>query len=61
MTKPKHIFLVHGEEEGQVVLKDKITENTKIPVTIPEFGETYTLGEELNVEKTVQTDKAACH
>ena len=39
--KPKHIFLVHGEEEGQIILKQKIIENTQIPVTIPEYGETY--------------------
>ena len=42
-TKPKHIFLVHGEEEGQEVLKDKIIETTNIPVTIPEYSEEYTL------------------
>ena len=56
-TKPKHIFLVHGEEEGQEVLSDKIIENTNIPVTIPSFGETYTLDESLSVEKTVQLPK----
>lgn len=42
---PKHIFLVHGEPEGQVVLKEKIEENTTVPVTIPEFGESYELSE----------------
>lgn len=42
---PKHIFLVHGETEGQVVLKEKIEENTTVPVTIPEFGESYELSE----------------
>lgn len=56
-TKPKHIFLVHGEEEGQEVLKEKIIENTDIPVTIPSFGETYTLDENLSVEKTVELPK----
>lgn len=44
-TKPKHIFLVHGEEDGQEVLKDKIIETTNIPVTIPEYSEEYTLNE----------------
>ena len=44
-TKPKQIFLVHGEEEGQEVLKDKILETINIPVTIPEYGEEYTLNE----------------
>lgn len=56
-TKPKHIFLVHGEEEGQEVLKEKIIENTNIPVTIPSFGETYTLDEKLSMEKTVELPK----
>ena len=56
-TKPKHIFLVHGEEEGQVVLKDKIIENTGISVTIPDFGETYTLDDTLAMEKTVELPK----
>lgn len=49
-TKPKHIFLVHGEEEQQEILKQKLIETTKIPVTIPEFGQTYTLDETLEVE-----------
>ena len=56
-TKPKHIFLVHGEEEGQEVLKDKLEENTEIPVTIPSFGETYILDESLTVEKTYELPK----
>lgn len=56
-TKPKHIFLVHGEEEGQEVLKDKIEENTGISVTIPSFGETYTLDDSLFVEKTYELPK----
>ena len=41
ITKPKHIFLVHGEEESQEVLKGMIEKNTQIPVTIPDFGEKY--------------------
>ena len=40
---PKHIFLVHGEEEGQIVLKEKIEENTECKVTIPSFGNCYEL------------------
>ena len=44
-TKPKQIFLVHGEEEGQEVLKEKIMETTSIPVIIPEYSEEYTLDE----------------
>ena len=43
INKPKHIFLVHGEEEGQEVLKEKIEETAEIPVTIPSFGEKYCL------------------
>ena len=41
--KPKHIFLVHGEEDSQEVLKQKIEEEANIPVTIPNFGEMYEL------------------
>jgi len=43
IMKPKHIFLVHGEPEGQIELKNKILEETKIPVTIPEFGDVICL------------------
>ena len=43
INRPKHIFLVHGEEEGQEVLKEKIEETAEIPVTIPSFGEKYCL------------------
>ena len=46
-TPPEHIFLVHGEPEGQTVLKQKLEENTNIPITIPDYGETYELGEEI--------------
>ena len=41
--KPKHIFLVHGELESQEVLKEKIETEAKLPVTIPDYGETYEL------------------
>ena len=41
--KPKNIFLVHGEPEGQEVLKQKIEEAVEVPVIIPEFGESYEL------------------
>ncbi len=41
IKKPKHIFLVHGEPEGQEELKKKIIETTNLPVTIPNFGEIY--------------------
>ena len=41
--KPKQIILVHGESEAQNELSDKIIEQTKIPVTIPKYGEIYNL------------------
>ena len=44
---PKHIFLVHGEPEGQEELKKKIETECKLPVTIPDFGESYELDGEL--------------
>ena len=50
-TRPKHIFLVHGEPNGQMVLKDKIIDTTGIPVTIPSFGECYTLDDTLSMHK----------
>ena len=50
IRKPKHIFLVHGEPKGQLVLKDKITENVNIPVTIPGLGEEYSLGNDGEVK-----------
>ena len=43
LKKPKTIFLVHGEPEGQVVLKQKIQGTMQIPVIIPEYGEQYEL------------------
>lgn len=43
--KPKQIFLVHGEVEGQKVLKEKLLEQEGIPVSIPEYGESYLLAE----------------
>ena len=49
INKPKHIFLVHGEPEGQKVLKEKILETAEIPVTIPDYGETYELDENTNI------------
>ncbi len=41
LSKPKQIILVHGEKESQLALKQKILEETKIPVTIPKYGEFY--------------------
>ena len=53
IQKPKHIFLVHGEPEGQIVLKDKIEQETHIPVTIPTLGETYDLEQEIKLTNIV--------
>lgn len=58
ITKPKHIFLVHGEFEGQKVLKEKLEENVDIPVTIPDYGESYNLDAVPKiVSKIEKTDK----
>ncbi len=48
ISKPKTIFLVHGEPEGQIILKQKIQGTTGIPVIIPEYGEQYELEEQVN-------------
>jgi len=57
INKPKHIFLVHGEYEGQVVLKEKILETTGIPVTIPDYGERYNLDERINIVSKITREK----
>ena len=54
ITKPKHIFLVHGEEESQNVLKQKIIEETDIDVIIPEFGETYDLANTVEMTNKIE-------
>ena len=43
---PKHVFLVHGEYEGQEELKRKIEDSSECKVTIPDFGESYELGKD---------------
>lgn len=54
IKKPKHIFLVHGEPEGQLVLRDKILAETGIPVSIPNLGETYKIDD--NIEMVSRVD-----
>lgn len=54
IKKPDHIFLVHGEEEGQKVLRDKIIETTNLPVTIPSYGETYDLSEKVKISGAIK-------
>ena len=54
INKPKHIFLVHGEPEGQLTLKNKILEELNIPVTIPEYGETYEFKEKVSMTNRIE-------
>ena len=58
ISKPTHIFLVHGEEESQDVLRDKIVEETGIGVTIPEYGETYELTGDTQLVGKIRVRKA---
>ena len=58
IKKPEHIFLVHGEEEGQKVLRDLIHETTDLPVTIPGYGETYDLSEKVKLTDMIRNDKS---
>ena len=49
---PKHIFLVHGEERAQQVLEEKLKEEIgNIGISIPEYGQEFTLGENIEVEQ----------
>ena len=57
IKKPKHIFLVHGEEESEEVLKGLIERNTEIPVTIPSFGEKYEVADIPKLEERVEYSK----
>ncbi len=54
VKQPSHIFLVHGEPEGQKVLKEMIIQNTNIPVTIPEYGETYDLNHDIKLTDKIE-------
>ncbi len=51
--RPKHIFLVHGEEESQEILREKIVGDAGINVTIPEWGETYCLSDEVTLTNKI--------
>ena len=55
--KPKHIFLIHGEEESEEVLKEKIESEAKIPVTTPNYGEKYEIQEMPELLSTIKTHK----
>ena len=54
IKKPKQIFLVHGEEESQDVLKEKIETETNLPVVIAEYGETYELNDEAKLTAKIE-------
>ncbi|MBO6233013.1 MAG: MBL fold metallo-hydrolase [Clostridia bacterium] len=54
IDKPKHIFLVHGEEESQNVLQEKIINEAGINTVIPSFGETYELNDEIPVVNKIE-------
>ena len=54
ISKPKHIFLVHGEAESQEIFKEKVESETGIPVTIPEFGETYDVKEQIEMTHKIE-------
>ena len=56
IQKPKHIFLIHGEEESQEVLEQKIITDTNLPVAIPDFGDTYELNKD-NISLVHTLDK----
>lgn len=56
ITKPKHIFLVHGEPEGQKVLKNRIMETINIPVTIPDYGENYDLEDNIKMVSRIDIE-----
>ena len=57
IRKPRHIFLVHGEPVGQEVLKEKIEETTSIPVSIPDYGEKYELGQEVIMTEKLRSSR----
>ena len=57
IQKPKNIFLVHGEEEAENTLKEKIEQEAKIPVTIAEYGQTYELSQMPELVSTIVHNK----
>ena len=54
ITKPKHIFLVHGEESAQQEFKERVELESGISVTIPEFGETYDMNEQIAMTHKIE-------
>lgn len=54
VKKPNYIFLVHGEEESQKVLRDKINENFDLPVSIPDYCESFDLTNTVQVTGNIR-------
>ena len=54
IKKPKQIFLVHGEDDSQQVLKNKIEDETHLPVIIAQFGETYELKDTVELTNKIE-------
>ncbi len=50
-SKPKQVYLVHGDEDAQFNLADKIKERFNLPVEIPHHGDVY----EIDAEKMRKT------
>ena len=55
--KPKHIFIVHGEEEAENILAEKIRNEAKISVTIPSYGQTFDVQEIPKLISTIPNNK----
>ncbi|WHH59497.1 MBL fold metallo-hydrolase [Petroclostridium sp. X23] len=56
--KPKKIFIVHGEEEAQKVLSDKIKDQFNIECIIPDKHEKYSITENRALTaRTIEYDK----
>ena len=50
-SKPKQIYLVHGDEEAQSCLSDELEHKFGIPVDIPSFGDVY----EIDIDRIRKT------
>lgn len=57
IKKPKQIFLVHGEEESQEVLEQKIQNETNLQVLIPNYGDTYEVNAEEDAKLTHKIER----
>ena len=57
IQRPKHIFLVHGEPNSAECLKQKIEEDIKINVTIPNYGETFEVEEDVKLINKIKQEE----